>query len=62
MFIAMMGADGLTEATQVAILNANYIAARLSPYSSRFFTRDATAGSRTSAFLTFANGNIGRAY
>ena len=32
MFIAMMGADGLLEATKVAILNANYIAARLSPY------------------------------
>ena len=32
MFIAMMGADGLTEATRVAILSANYIASRLSPY------------------------------
>jgi len=29
MYIAMMGADGLTEATQFAILNANYIAQRL---------------------------------
>jgi glycine dehydrogenase len=29
MYIAMMGADGLTEATQVAILNANYVAKRL---------------------------------
>ncbi|MGD1902374.1 MAG: aminomethyl-transferring glycine dehydrogenase [Geitlerinemataceae cyanobacterium] len=29
MYIAMMGADGLTEATQLAILNANYIAAKL---------------------------------
>ncbi|HJN89629.1 MAG TPA: glycine dehydrogenase (aminomethyl-transferring), partial [Verrucomicrobiota bacterium] len=29
MYIAMMGADGLTEATRVAILNANYIAHRL---------------------------------
>ncbi len=28
-YIAMMGADGLTRATQVAILNANYIARRL---------------------------------
>jgi glycine dehydrogenase len=28
-YIAMMGADGLTEATRVAILNANYMAARL---------------------------------
>jgi glycine dehydrogenase len=32
MYIAMMGADGLTEATKVAILNANYIAARLEKY------------------------------
>jgi glycine dehydrogenase len=30
MYVAMMGDDGLTEATKVAILNANYIAARLS--------------------------------
>ena len=28
-YIAMMGADGLTDATRVAILNANYMAARL---------------------------------
>lgn len=31
-YIAMMGASGLTLATKVAILNANYIAARLEPY------------------------------
>ena len=30
-YIALMGAEGLTKATQVAILNANYIAKRLSP-------------------------------
>jgi glycine dehydrogenase len=29
MYIALMGAAGLTEATQVAILNANYVARRL---------------------------------
>jgi glycine dehydrogenase len=29
MYIAMMGAEGLTQATQAAILNANYIARRL---------------------------------
>jgi glycine dehydrogenase len=29
MYIAMMGADGLADATRVAILNANYIAHRL---------------------------------
>ncbi len=32
MYIAMMGASGLVKATQVAILNANYIAAKLAPY------------------------------
>jgi glycine dehydrogenase len=32
MYIAMMGADGLTDATKFAILNANYIAARLEKY------------------------------
>ncbi len=31
-YIAMMGEAGLTKATQVAILNANYVAARLDPY------------------------------
>jgi glycine dehydrogenase len=31
-YIAMMGAEGLTEATKVAILNANYVAARLDPH------------------------------
>ena len=32
MYIRMMGAAGLTKATKVAILNANYIAKRLDPY------------------------------
>jgi glycine dehydrogenase len=32
MYIAMMGAKGLTEATKVAILNANYMAKLLEPY------------------------------
>ncbi len=31
-YIALMGSKGLTEATEAAILNANYIAARLDPY------------------------------
>ncbi len=31
-YIAMMGGEGLTEATKIAILNANYIKARLEPY------------------------------
>jgi glycine dehydrogenase len=32
MYIRMMGATGLTEATRIAILNANYIAKRLEPF------------------------------
>jgi len=32
MYIQLMGAEGLQRATEVAILNANYIAARLDPY------------------------------
>jgi glycine dehydrogenase len=32
LYIAMMGGEGLTTATQVAILNANYIAKRLAPH------------------------------
>jgi glycine dehydrogenase len=37
-YIAMMGADGLTRATQVAILNANYIAKRLKPHYPILYT------------------------
>ncbi len=37
-FIQLMGGDGLTKATQVAILNANYMATRLSKYYSVLFT------------------------
>ncbi|ELK8601340.1 aminomethyl-transferring glycine dehydrogenase [Vibrio vulnificus] len=33
-YITMMGADGLTEATKVAILNANYVMERLRPHYS----------------------------
>jgi glycine dehydrogenase len=32
MYIDMMGAEGLTRATEIAILNANYVAKRLEPY------------------------------
>jgi glycine dehydrogenase len=32
MYIRMMGAEGLREATEIAILSANYIAARLAPH------------------------------
>jgi glycine dehydrogenase len=37
-YITMMGADGLRRATQVAILNANYIAARVGPYFPVLYT------------------------
>jgi glycine dehydrogenase len=32
MYIAMMGGEGLTQATKIAILNANYMAHRLNPH------------------------------
>ena len=37
-YIALMGRDGLTEATQVAILNANYMAKRLEKYYPILYT------------------------
>ncbi|MFZ0548000.1 MAG: aminomethyl-transferring glycine dehydrogenase [Candidatus Promineifilaceae bacterium] len=37
-YIAMMGAEGLTRATEVAILNANYVAARLQDYYPVLYT------------------------
>jgi glycine dehydrogenase len=37
-YIAMMGADGLRRATQVAILAANYVAKRLSPHFPVLYT------------------------
>ncbi len=37
-FISLMGGDGLIKATQVAILNANYMAKRLHKYFSVLFT------------------------
>ncbi len=41
MYVAMMGAQGLKEATGVAILNANYIAKRLSPFYPILYTGNA---------------------
>ncbi len=38
MYIAMMGAGGLKSATEVAILNANYVAKRLSPFYPILYT------------------------
>ena len=37
-YIAMMGAEGLTRASQIAILNANYVAKRLEPYYPVLYT------------------------
>jgi glycine dehydrogenase len=38
MYIAMMGADGLTDATKAAIVNANYMAARLKDHYDVLYT------------------------
>ena len=38
MYLALMGADGLTRATEVAILNANYVAARLNDHYPVLYT------------------------
>jgi glycine dehydrogenase len=38
MYIAMMGGAGLKEATEVAILNANYVAKRLAPFYPTLYT------------------------
>jgi glycine dehydrogenase len=38
MYIAMMGASGLRRASQVALLNANYIARRLAPHYETLYT------------------------
>jgi glycine dehydrogenase len=37
-YVALMGAEGLTRATAIAILNANYVARRLGPYFPVFYT------------------------
>src|SRR5690606_28062472 len=42
-YIRMMGPDGLTQATRIAILNANYVAARLKDHYPVLYTgRDGT--------------------
>ena len=38
MYVAMMGGEGLTRATQLAILNANYMAKRLEPHYPILYT------------------------
>ena len=37
-YIALMGADGLTDATKTAVLTANYVAARLNPHFPVLYT------------------------
>ena len=39
-YIRMLGADGMTDATRYAILNANYIKSRLEPYYPVLYTRE----------------------
>ncbi|MFC0677425.1 aminomethyl-transferring glycine dehydrogenase [Lysobacter korlensis] len=38
MYVTMMGAEGLRRATQVALLNANYVAKRLAPHYETLYT------------------------
>ncbi|GAB3089815.1 aminomethyl-transferring glycine dehydrogenase [Lysobacter terrae] len=38
MYVTLMGAEGLRKATQVALLNANYIAKRLAPHYETLYT------------------------
>ena len=56
MYIRMMGAEGLKRATEVAILNANYIAKRLDPLFSRSSSKVNAVSSRTNAFSICATG------
>ena len=51
-YIALMGADGLTRATEVAILNANYMAKRLEAHYPVLYHGQAAAASRTSSSST----------
>ena len=53
-YIRMMGDSGLTTATQVAILNANYLAQRLAPHYPGAVHAARTDSSRTSASSTCA--------
>jgi glycine dehydrogenase len=39
-YIAMLGGSGLTDATRFALLNANYVKARLEPYYPVLYTRE----------------------
>jgi glycine dehydrogenase len=39
-YVRMLGADGMTDATKFAILNANYLKARLAPHYDVLYTRE----------------------
>ncbi len=39
-YVRMLGGDGMTDATRVAILNANYLKARLAPHFPVLYTRE----------------------
>jgi glycine dehydrogenase len=54
MYCRMMGADGLRSATEVAILNANYVAARLNPHFPVLYSGGAPA-CRVAAWRTNAS-------
>jgi glycine dehydrogenase len=58
MYIRMMGADGLTAATEVAILSANYVAARLATTTTCF--SGGIAASRAAAWRTSASSTCAR--
>ena len=48
-YVALMGGEGLTRATEIAILNANYMAARLAPHYPVLYT--GTAGRVAHEFI-----------
>ncbi len=54
MYIAMLGGTGLTLATKVAILNANYVAAKLKDHYPVLYVGEPTAASPTNASSTCA--------
>jgi glycine dehydrogenase len=59
MYVRMMGAEGLTAATEVAILAANYVAARLAPhYEIRYSGQ--VAASPAAVWRTSASSTCGR--
>ena len=60
-YIALMGADGLKRATEVAILNANYMARRLEDHYPIVFTRQERPRARTSSSSTCGRSRTRRA-